>query len=154
MVENKEIPEDKIAPIVTKQKAFIVLPEHLITDKDYESNTKRIDLWIDQLIKYKEEGSVLVFNENGYGNTYLGYGKGEVKTKENRIVDIAPAPETFVYLSKELYKNFGYINPGYSEVSELTPSGKTLKEEIFATEVATDDVVREKLKECFKSIIL
>jgi hypothetical protein len=129
------------------------VPDTFLTDKTYNSNIETIEKGIQNLIKLRNEGKILVFDDNGYGNSLLGYGFSEKFIKEDKVLATAPAPETFVYLSKRLYEEFGYVNPGYTRVEKTTGSGKALMEQIVANQPVTDDSVREKFKECFKSLI-
>jgi hypothetical protein len=159
LVQNQKIPSDKRVPIssvvgiATKPDSFMTVPDTFLTDKTYKSNIETIEKGIQNMIKLRDEGKILVFDDNGYGNSLLGYGFSEKFIKEDKVLATAPAPETFVYLSKRLFEEFGYINPGYSRVARVTGSGKALAEQIVANQPVTDETVREKFKECFKSLI-
>jgi hypothetical protein len=153
IASNKRVPMANVAGIATKPDSLMSVADTFLTDATYQSNIETIEKNIQNLIKLRDEGKILLFDESGYGNVLLGYGFSENFTKEDKVVATAPAPETFVYLSKRLFEEFGYINPGYSRVSKATGSGKALAEQILANQPVTDDSVREKFKECFKSLI-
>ena len=153
MAVDGKIPIANLVGIATKPDSFMSVPDTFLTDKTYQSNIETIEKGIQNLIKARDEGKVLVFDKNGYGNVFLGFGGSQKFNKQDKAVETAPAPETFVYLSKRLYEEFGYVNPGYTRVEKTTGSGKALMEQIVANQPVTDDSVREKFKECFKSLI-
>jgi len=153
MAVDGKIPIANLVGIATKPDSFMSVPDTFLTDKTYQSNVETIEKGIQNLIKARDEGKVLVFDKNGYGNVFLGFGGSQKFNKQDKAVETAPAPETFVYLSKRLYEEFGYVNPGYTRVEKTTGSGKALMEQIVANQPVTDDSVREKFKECFKSLI-
>jgi hypothetical protein len=153
MVKNKKLDRSNISGIATKPESFMVVPETFLTDNTYASNIETIEKGIQNLIKLKAEGKIIVFDSDGYGAVLLGYGASQKFSKEDKKIATAPAPETFVYLSKRLYEEFGYVNPGYEKVAKTTDSGKTLAEQIVENQPVTDDSVREKFKECFKSLL-
>ena len=83
-----------------------------------------IDSSIEQLLKLKESGKGLAFSNSGYG------------TSLNEV-----SKESFLYLSKQLYDNFGYINKGYLVNEEA-------KEHIQSKQDITDNMVREFMNKC------
>jgi len=153
MVMKNKLDRSNISGIATKPESFMVVPETFLTDSTYASNIETIEKGIQNLIKLKDEGKIIVFDSDGYGAVLLGYGASQKFSKEDKKIATAPAPETFVYLSKRLYEEFGYVNPGYEKVAKTTDSGKTLAEQIVENQPVTDDSVREKFKECFKSLL-
>jgi len=74
---------------------------------------------LDRLIELQKSGKSIVFSERGYG-------------QDLRYTDSTAQKEVFEYLSKELYTNFGYVNPG----SENVPS---VMEIIINQQVVTDE---------------
>ena len=153
MAVGGKIPLANVVGIATKPDSFMSVPDTFLTDKTYQSNIETIEKGIQNLIKARDEGKVLIFDKNGYGNVFLGFGGSQKFNKQDKALETAPAPETFVYLSKRLYEEFGYVNPGYTRVVKTTGSGKALMEQMLASQPVTDETVREKFKECFKSLI-
>ena len=62
-----------------------------------------IDANIKNIREHVAQGQTLAFDR-------AGYGQDMIVTQQNGNQN---APQTFVYLSEQLYKNFGYVNPGY-----------------------------------------
>ncbi len=70
----------------------------------YSAITRAYDVAIQRLVEVQESGSPIAFPMEGIGDS-----------------EVMPQ-ELFVYLSRELYQKFGYINPGstmYTEIKEL-----------------------------------
>jgi hypothetical protein len=63
---------------------------------------KKIDADIQAIID-NAKGKTIKFSDAGYGASLLS------KDKDGNMF----APQTFIYLSKQLLENFDYINPGY-----------------------------------------
>lgn len=63
-----------------------------------------IDDAIYDMLYKQSEGYVLMFNQDGYGQEMIQ------KTTNKKGYY---APQTFLYLSEQLFENFGYLNPGY-----------------------------------------
>jgi hypothetical protein len=99
---------------------------------------QKIDDAIDSLKAEAERGMKLVFNSSGYGQEWIG-NFIDPKYKDIR----ARAEQTFLYLSERLYKEFGYVNPGY----DLTTQGKKTLQEL---QPITDDDVREFMLNCYR----
>ncbi|NBP14005.1 hypothetical protein EBU95_06320 [bacterium] len=78
----------------------------------------------------------------------------DLKTGQKYTVPVSTmkAPKTYVYLSKRLYEEFGYVNPGYKKI-ESTPDGSMFKQQIMEKYKVTDKDVDDALKECFRSLL-
>lgn len=100
---------------------------------------QRIDDAIRSLKELQESGKDLAFSKAGYGQYMIG---------ANEDTGVKPAgtpvksPASFLYLSEQLYKHFGFINPNY----EKTRTGKKV---IQKNQEITDEVVRDLMKHCF-----
>jgi len=78
----------------------------IIRDVDGRVNPQAkeaIDNAIQNIKEHIAQGQEIAFSDQGYGQDML-----EANKAGNQY-----APETFLYLSEQLYNNFGYINPGY-----------------------------------------
>jgi alkylated DNA repair dioxygenase AlkB len=110
-----------------------------------DPNVKEI---IDEDIKAIQDeisnNGVVRFDSNGYGQSLLK------KDKNQNMF----APQTFVYLSQQLYEKFGYLNPGYLEldISGTKPGvlGIQNAQEISDVEIKelNDEAVRDLMKLC------
>jgi hypothetical protein len=102
-------------------------------------NKEMIDNAIASLIELKNQGVNIAFNKAGYGQYMIG---GDDAT--GALVDVgkAKAPKTFLYLSEQLFRNFGFKNPNYAD----TGSGRKT---IQSTQEVSDDMVRDMLNHCF-----
>ena len=89
-----------------------------------------IDNAIQNIKEHIAQGQEIAFSDQGYGQDML-----ETNKAGNQY-----APETFLYLSEQLYNNFGYINPGY-----LSNNPNILDLEIAE---ALDQQVIEFMKNC------
>jgi hypothetical protein len=97
-----------------------------------------IDTAIADLLEI-QKGTQLVFPTGGFGQQMLS----ESKAGEQY------APQTFLYLSKQLYENFGYLNPQYLEQSEglaRVQIGQALSD-VQIIEM-NDQSVKEFIKNC------
>jgi hypothetical protein len=90
-----------------------------------------IDQAIVSLLEIKASDKKLVFHKEGYGQYLLSEVKGKF-----------PGAQSFVYLSQQLFDNFGFVNPNFS----ATKSGKKV---IQAAQPISDDLVRDFMKHCF-----
>ena len=144
LVAKKVISKANVSGITTKKRSTPILNEDFLTDDTYESNVRTIEENIQKLVELqnKGKGKKLIFSADGYGQDLI-----------KKSGETLYAPETFVYLSKRLFEEFGYINPGYKKVASTIDSGKALKEQILSAEPITDEQVREKQRECFKSLL-
>jgi hypothetical protein len=86
----------------------------------------------------KFEKKTIVFSSIGYGRALIGADPltGELDPKKK-----ATAPETFRYLSEELFKNFGYMNKNF-----MTKEEERAFKQRF--QPATDDMVDALLNHC------
>lgn len=144
--------------VTTKTKSFLISADEAWTDKTYSSNVATIEKGIQNLMRLRDEGKTLIFDSNGYGQTLIGYIRDE-KTKDKKSKQI-PAPKTFLYLTKRLYDEFGYINPRYDELISniavdegIKAEAREITQQITKPQPITDALVREKLNECFKSLL-
>lgn len=79
------------------------------TDEQFENIKKAVDEQTQELIAMRNAGKTIVFPSDGIGQNFL-----------------TVAPQSFVYLSKQLLENFGYRNPSFEKVSLiLEPTGQT-----------------------------
>lgn len=142
------LPKENVLGIITKKFSKITQNAQFITDDTYDSNIETIEKGIQELIKLRDTGKNIIFSQRGYGLTLLGYAfdenindpKAKIQPMEN-----APAPKTFVYLSKRLREEFSYVNP----MSRVLPQSR---EEIAESQPITDAAVREQLRKCFSKV--
>lgn len=156
MAFSKEISADGIRTVITKKKSFTNknIAEDFLSDDTYESNVENIDKFINKLIEDRDvHKRKIYFDSKGIGNSLLGYAGDESLDKKNLVDGKAPAPKTFVYLSRRLYEEFGYVNPGLYVMDVLVEEGKVLRTEVVKKQTVTDDMVRQKFRECFKSLL-
>lgn len=110
---------------------------HMIDPK----NKVIIDNAIQALVKLKNEGAKLAFSKAGYGQYMLG---ADDSNGANPSIARAKAPKTFLYLSEQLFRNFGYKNPNYID----TATGRKV---IQSTQEVSDEMVKDMLNHCFNS---
>jgi len=72
---------------------------------------------IDQLAELKNQGKTLVMSDLGYGQNMIGI--SDITGKP--VAGTGGAQNTFVHLSRELYKKLGYINNNFQERPEFEP---------------------------------
>ena len=143
-VSKKIIPASKVRALVTKKAGIAYSDEDFITDADFEASKAAIDSWIESIKNDIANGKFMVFSPLGYGRVLLGYGGTEQASKAYKLYSKgAPAPKTFVYLSKRLLE-VGYINPLFTKMTEFT--------EVLQTQPFTDEDVKENRRECYKSL--
>lgn len=113
-----------------------------MTDETLKENKVAIDESI-KFIKNKlnEPGpkKYLVFDEFGFGQYMIGFVENAPLIERPTLKPVAK--ETFLYLSEQLYRNFGYINPHYL----LFPQGRSVIQE---GQPITDDEIIEQNKQC------
>lgn len=80
-------------------------------DNELEANKKKID---EDIGAIKATGKSIVLAKDGYGT-----GRADLKNK---------APKTFEYLSRRLYEEFGFVNPGYTPTQKKKVITKPKKE--------------------------
>ena len=86
-------------------------------DETLEDNQARMDVVLDELVKEKTQGKTLVMSNLGYGQNMIGLSE----ITGNSIPGTGGAQDTFVHLSRELYKKLGYINNNFKERPEFEP---------------------------------
>jgi hypothetical protein len=98
-------------------------------------NKELVDQFIEKLLSLQSEGYTLAFNKNGYGLNLIG------RWEKGKLKDQYYAPKTYTYLSDQLFKNFGYVNP---------INLNTVKESFMSrySEV-TDKMVEDLIKLCY-----
>ena len=132
----------KIGPSPTKVGSDKVNMSDALTDETLKDNKEMIDEAIrDIKEKLNEPGpqKYLVFDDFGYGQYMIGYVENAPTISRPTLK--GPAPQTFLYLSEQLYRNFGYINPHYL----LLPQGRAVVQE---GQPITDDEIIEQNKKC------
>lgn len=121
---------------LTSKKNYLNSVSARLNDSTYDENVIAIEKSIQELvIAAKEYDGKIFWNAAGYGQYMIGADNNG----ENINSAKATAPETFVYLSKRLWEEFGYKNNNY----ETIPEGKSF------VKVTTKDIIK-KLKECLK----
>jgi hypothetical protein len=151
LVQSGDIPKENAVGIITKTFSQIQNASQFITDATYDANVETIEKGIQELMKLRDETQnpkTLVFSQRGYGLGLLGYAFDEnVNDPNTQLMSMenAPAPKTFVYLSRRLREEFGYVNP----MSRVLPEGR---EEIAESQPITDAQVREQLRKCFSKV--
>jgi len=132
----------KVGPSPTKVGSDKINMSEALTDETLDDNKKLIDKEI-KAIKEKlaEPGpqKYLVFDDFGYGQYMIGYVENAPTISRPTLK--GSAPQTFLYLSEQLYRNFGYINPHYL----LLPQGRAVVQE---GQPITDDEIIEQNKKC------
>ena len=122
----------------TKTNDTTLLIKDALTDETIDENKKDIDDAIAKLLDEQEKGKILVFDANGYGQYMIGYNE----TTGQKLSSEPIAPDTFLYLSQQLFINFGYVNPHYLDYVEG-------RREVQKSQPITDDEILEQIKKCF-----
>jgi hypothetical protein len=99
-----------------------------------------IDEMIKGLAAKQAEGYELIFDFRGYGQYMAGHNE-YVENKEGKPDFDASAPETFNYLSQQLFENFGYLNPNYLKTLE----GRRI---VQSRQPVTDEEIFDLKKSC------
>lgn len=115
----------------------MTLVNNSIKDETLDENKAVIDSAIQQLLEMKNSGRDIVFNKNGYGQGMIGRDTTGKKIEGAKAV----APQTFLYLSEELFKKFGFVNNNFL----MSTEGTRLVQE---KQPVTDDEVREFMNRC------
>ena len=105
----------------------------MLTDQTIEENMRLIDESLDKLQDIKESKE-LAFSSAGYGQYMLDAIKPGSKTLQ--------APDTFVYLSEQLYERFGYINPGAKLTDGVRAAIKAQQEALLNV---SDEVLQNQI---------
>lgn len=132
----------KVGPSPTKVNSDKMNMLEAMTDETLEDNKIIIDNAIKAIKeKLNEPGpkKYLVFDEFGFGQYMIGYVENAPLISRPTLKPVAK--ETFLHLSEQLYRNFGYINPHYL----LSQQGRAVVQE---GQPITDDEIIEKNKEC------
>jgi len=91
-----------------------------------------IDTAIKRIKEKQSQGAKIVFAKRGYGQHMLQQGP-------------AFNPILFLYLSQQLFDEFGYINPGMTTADSVKREGLNI---VQAVQPVSDHMIREKMKEC------
>ena len=132
--------------IVTKKGPMPTKPDGkqdkraMFTDETLDDNKTIIDEMIKGLVAKQAEGYELIFDFRGYGQYMAGYNE-YAENKEGKPDFDASAPETFNYLSQQLFENFGYLNPNYLKTLE----GRRI---VQSRQPVTDDEIFDLKKSC------
>jgi len=132
--------------IVTKKGSMPTKPDGkldkpaMFTDETLDDNKVMIDEMIKGLAAKQAEGYELVFDFRGYGQYMAGYNE-YAENKEGKPDFDASAPETFNYLSQQLFENFGYLNPNYLKTLE----GRRI---VQSRQPVTDEEIFDLKKSC------
>jgi len=86
-------------------------------DENFDANMAQVYPIIDQLAELKNQGKTLVMSDLGYGQNMIGI--SDITGKP--VAGTGGAQNTFVHLSRELYKKLGYINNNFQERPEFEP---------------------------------
>ena len=92
--------------------------------EDYEAIKNSYDAAIERLLNLKKDGKMIAFPLKGIGNA------------------AAMPQELFVYLSRRLYQEFGYLNPGstmYKEISELVGEKQGISDAEILAELGLEE---------------
>jgi len=111
-----------------------------LSDATLEDNKILIEQDIENLRSQIDSGKELVFNEDGYGQALIG---ANDITGNNQNIARALAPETFNYLSRRLFEEFGYENKNFINV----PAGKKVIQKL---QPVTDEEIIDIISHCFK----
>jgi predicted NAD-dependent protein-ADP-ribosyltransferase YbiA (DUF1768 family) len=103
-----------------------------------------IDNVVHSMRKKKEAGKELVFPATGIGQNLIGADPKTGLLPEDKKIK-TEAKATFVYLSQQLFKHFGYVNPNMSEVMY----GEKIPDPTQQDVDVTNDMVRDALSFCF-----
>ena len=98
-----------------------------------------VDNAINTLKEKQAAGSNLIFNERGYGQLMMNVNLYTGKVHPSKVNSI----ENFKYLSEQLLRNFGFVNPNY--LSFVDNAIEILQEQ----QPVSNQDVRDKLKICF-----
>ena len=116
-------------------ESYIGKPTYLNSANNAD-NIKIVRDSISQLVEMYEAGKTLLFNQEGYGIT-----------TDDINVDVA----AYIELSKELYYNFGYLNPVFEKdpnfieyIYSVQPINQIFDEDPETAPDQEDDIVEEK----------
>ena len=116
-------------------ESYVGKPNYL-SSANAADNIKLVQDSIAQLVEMYEAGKTLLFNQDGYG----------IFSDDNNIDRSA-----YVELSKELYYNFGYLNPVFEKdpdfmeyIYSVQPINQIFNEDPETAPDQEDDIVEEK----------
>ena len=107
------------------------------SDESYDSNVDLINQALEVIDNHLGNGTKVVFPSSGL-TTILG--------KEDAQIDVLKdkAPRTYTYLVSELYKKYGYVNPG-------AESNLGFRKEFQSSQPITDEeiesIIEQKVEE-------
>ena len=128
-----------------------------VTDQNYDKLKAQIDKALDGLLEKKRQGNELIFPSRGMGQNFIGF---DIQPKENVRTNNRAAPSLFVYLSKRLLQDFGYVNPELSDLAINTPGVKPILGtetggefvqgyyKSIGAQTVTDTDIKEFIKKC------
>lgn len=88
-----------------------------LTDETLAENKQLIDQAIANIkTEMAKPNRFIVFDQYGYGQYMIGYPENKPLLKNAKFTPVAK--QTFLYLSEQLFRNFGYVNPHYLEFAE------------------------------------
>jgi hypothetical protein len=107
-------------------------------DEEFKNN---VDAAIKELLELRDQkGKTLIFNEHGYAGYMAGIDRNTGKASV-KITTVSP--QNFLYLSSELYRVFGYVNPGYT-----LPSIEATEQEAKRLYKFDKETVLDLIKKC------
>lgn len=139
-VKSKKAKQDQLTAILKGTGATVIgIPvrdafaeKTHFKDETFDDNMAQISPVIDQLAERKNQGKTLIVSDLGYGQNMIGL--SDITGKP--VVGTGGAENTFVHLSRELYKKLGYINSNFQERPE------------FELEETDNETVKEFMKLC------
>lgn len=133
----------KVGPSPTKVGSDKINMSDALTDETLDNNKEMIDEAIKDIKEYLAEPGpqkYLVFDDFGYGQYMIGYVENAPTISRPTLK--GTAPQTFLHLSEQLYRNFGYINPHYL----LLPQGRAVVQE--GQPITDDEIIEQNNKKC------
>ncbi len=115
-----------------------------LTDTTLEKNKTLIDQAIQDLKDLKDSGLDIAFSANGYGQGLIGY-------KQDGVTALSkdkPGLKTFLYLSQQLFNEFGYVNKNYDIMPEV--EGIESPKEVLSKTIVSDQDVRDLMSKCLE----
>lgn len=151
LIAQNAVPAEKTFGLKIKSRGSMrVLSDFTLidTEEKLKDFMNQVDDYVEQLLSLQNDPNnpkVLIFNKEGHGLSLLGYGKSERMTANDKIMKKVPQgnQDAYAYLSEQLYKNFGYINPGYLDTLMKDPGAnpETIK--------ISNEEVEEIIYQCF-----
>ena len=135
----------KLGPAPTKVGSDKHNKVAAMTDETLDDNKRLIDESIKAIeaqLNAPGEPKFLVIDEYGFGQYMIGFVENEPTVQKPQLPVIAK--QTFLYLSEQLYRKFGYVNPHFLSFKE----GRVM---VQKGNVITDEDIIEQRKCQFKS---